>query len=194
MEFLIYVIYLFNMNNFYTRISRMAKQERITKNKNNSCLQFKKNNKIMNIDAIDGYKKKKIKYNSIKKENQSIQIEKVKNNKKNNFLFYTSNKDDIININDNMNFRFTNGINNLKEQKNYSTKEIKSYITKPKIEKYHSQYLNTYKELNNNIKNNKDNKSEICFNKEKSQINEKNKISWDKEQDSKMINNKLINY
>ena len=193
MEFLIYIIYLFNRNKSYARINRMTKQERI--NKNNSCLQFK-NNKIMNVGGKDCYKTKKINYNSIKKENKSIQIENNKNENKNNFLFYTSNKDNnIININDNMNYRFTNGINNLKEQKNnYISKEIKQYITKAKIVKYQSPYFNNYKEINNNIKKNINNKSEIYFNKEKSSIKERNQMNRNKEQDSKKINDKINDY
>ena len=200
MEFLIYIIYLFNKNNSYVRISRMTKQERINNKKNYSCLQFKNNNNIMNIKDKNGYETKKMKYNSIKKENQSIQIEKNKNDNKNNFLFYTTNKDNIIiNINDNMNYRFTNGINNLKEQKNNKiSKEIKSYITKPKIIKYQSPYFNTYKELNNNIKsninNNINNKSELCFNKEDSSIKQKNQMNRNKAQDTKLIKNKRKNY
>ena len=66
-------------------------------------------------------------------------------NNKNNFLYYINEKDEkIINIDNNMNFLFSNGITNLKAKQvnKQENKEIKPYITKPKIIKYQSQYFN----------------------------------------------------
>ena len=120
LEFLIYIISFFQKNKNDSMTSWVAKQ-----NNNNN------NNK---------YRKKIINFNSVNEENKN-------SNEKNNFLFYINNKNEnIINIDNVMNFRFINGINDLKAQYNNInlTKEIKSYVTKPKIIKYHSQNFNHF--------------------------------------------------
>ena len=165
MEFLIYIIYLLKKSKYNNTTNKMGKQRNISfdtnKIKNHSCSQLERNKKNLNLDDSNKYKRKIINYNSVKDEKKSS------NNEKNNFLFYINNKNEnIINIDNIMNFRFTKGINNLKAQNNnlYKTKEIKSYVTKPKIIKYQSQYFNKAKSKTNNntIRNTK---SEINFNK-----------------------------
>ena len=172
LEFLIYIISFFQKNKNDSMTSWVAKQ-----NNNNN------NNK---------YRKKIINFNSVNEENKN-------SNEKNNFLFYINNKNEnIINIDNVMNFRFINGINDLKAQNNNInlTKEIKSYVTKPKIIKYHSQNFNHYKEsMNKNDKNRKI-KNEINFNNLKRYLkNEENKINLDgKEIDNINTKNVMLNY
>ena len=178
MEFLIYIIYLIQKNKNNNRNSKIAKQQNINfntnKNKRYSCSQIEKKKNLSNYDERNKYKRKIINYNSVKDE--KIHLE----NEKNNFLFYINDKNkNIINIDNLMNFRFTNGINYLKAKNNNlnMTKEIKAYVTKPKIIKYQSQYFNNSKNITNNNKI-KNAKSEINFNrKQKYFKNEENKIS-----------------
>ena len=202
MELFIFIIYfLFRKNKNNDRISRISKQEKENINpnrsKNHSYSQLESRKNSLNIDD-NKYQRKIINYNSVKDN------DKYSNNERNNFLYYISDKNEnIINIDNIMNFRFTNGINNLKAQNNiinnkHVSKEIKSYVTKPKIIKYQSQYFNYIKD-NKNHKNNKSNinirntKSKINFNDLKNFIkNEENKINAAITKIKNSINNRHI--
>ena len=202
MELFIFIIYfLFRKNKNNNRTSRMSKQENINnspkRNKNHSCSQIEKEKNLLNIDD-NKYQRKIISYDSVNKKDKS------NNNERNNFLFYINNKNEnIINIDNIINFKFTNEINDLKVQNNnvnnnHISKEIKTYVTKPKIIKYQTQYFNYIKD-NKNHKNNKSNinirntKSKINFNDLKNFIkNEENKINAAIAKIKNSINNRHI--
>ena len=183
-EFLMYFMYIIEQNKNNNRICRMNAHH----HKNNSCIQPEKKRNILNLENKDKHKKKIIDYKSIKDEKNNDKLQEVHN--KNNFLFYINNENEnIINIDNNMNFRFTNGISNLKAQNNNSqvTKEIKSYATKPKIIKYDSQYFNGYKDPIKNMSNKRITKSETCINNLKTFIKEEKKINCDENNETKNI-------
>ena len=144
-ELFIFIIYhLFRKNKNNNRISQITRQENMNinqkRNKNHSYSQGDSRKNSLNT-GDNKYKRKIINYYSVNNENKHSKKER------NNFLYYINNKNEnIINIDNIMNFRFTNGINNLTTQNNniknnHITKEIKSYVTKPKIIKYQSKYF-----------------------------------------------------
>jgi hypothetical protein len=133
MELVIYFNYLFQNNKGDNRMNKMTKQSNMNYNtkKNHYCSQIKKKKKLLNLEEDDSkYKRKIINYNSVKDERTSS------NDEKNNFLFYINNKNEnIINIDNIMNFRFNKGINNLKTKNIniHKTEEIKSYVDNLRI-------------------------------------------------------------
>ena len=137
-EFIIFIIYLYNNNNGKEITKNNNKIDLrnnptkldIIKSKNNSSDKIDKRKLLLNYYSMNNSKK--------------IKDESSRNNK-NNFLYYINEKNEkIINIDNNMNFLFSNGLTNLKAKQFYKQekKEIKPYITKPKIIKYQSQYFN----------------------------------------------------
>ena len=137
-EFIIFIIYLYNNNNGKEITKNNNKiglrnnptKLDIIKSKNNSSDKIDKRKLLLNYYSMNNSKK--------------IKGDSSRNNK-NNFLYYINEKDEkIINIDNNMNFLFSNGITNLKAKQvnKQENKEIKPYITKPKIIKYQSQYFN----------------------------------------------------
>ena len=197
-ELFIFIIYhLFRKNKNNNRISQITRQENMNinqkRNKNHSYSQGDSRKNSLNT-GDNKYKRKIINYYSVNNENKHSKKER------NNFLYYINNKNEnIINIDNIMNFRFTNGINNLTTQNNniknnHITKEIKSYVTKPKIIKYQSKYFNNYiKEDKNNNKNIRNTKSKINFNDLKNFIkNEENKINATIAKIKESINSKYI--
>ena len=137
-EYIIFIIYLYNNNN----------GKEITKNNNKIGLR----NNPTKLDIIksknnssDKIDKRKLLLNYYSMNNSKKTKDESSRNNKNNFLYYINEKDEkIINIDNNMNFFFSSGITNLKSKQfnKQENKEIKPYITKPKIIKYQSQYFN----------------------------------------------------
>ena len=190
-EFLMYFIHIIDQNKHNNRKCKIHERQ----NKNNSCVQLEKYKKILNLDNSDKYQREIVDYKSAKNENNKRKSQEVNN--KNNFLFYINNENEnIINIDNNMNFRFTNGINNLKAKCNncHHIKEIKSYATKQKIIKYESQNFNHQKEPIKNIKNKRNAKSETCNNNLKVHIKEEKKIDLAREKESKNVQKLLYDY
>ena len=190
-EFLMYFIHIIDQNKNNNRICKIHERQ----NKNNSCVQFEKNKKIFNLDNSDKYQREIVDYKSVKNENNKRKSQEVKN--KNNFLFYINNENEnIINIDNNMNFRFTNGINNLKAKCNncHHIKKIKSYATKQKIIKYESQNFNHQKEPIKNMKIKRNAKSETCINNSKTHIKEEKKSDLVREKESKIVQKLLYDY
>ena len=165
-EFLSYIIFLYNKSGYgygHNRINKFENNTNLNKKRNLSLSQISKNERVLNFDEDEKYKRKIINYNKVREENKSLPNNSIKNN----FLFYINNKtDNIINIDNNMNFRFINGISNLKTQNinTNNTKEIKSYTTKPKIIKYQYPSFNSSKNEQNLKKNEMSIQSEISPN------------------------------
>ena len=191
-EFLMFFIYIIEQNkNNNNRICRIHGRQ----NKNNSCVQIDKKNKYLYLDNNDKQEDETINYNTIKNQNNKKKSQPINN--KNNFLFYINNENEnIINIDNNMNFLFTNNISNLKAKCNNTrhNKEIKSYVTKPKIIKYDSQYFNNHKETIKNIKKNRFTKSETCINNLKNNIKEEKKIDLSEEKETQNREKMFYNY
>ena len=192
-EFLMFFIYIIEKNRSNNnRICKIHGRQ----NKNNSCAQLDKKNKFLYLENNNKYQNEIINYNTIKNQNNKKLSQPINN--KNNFLFYINNENEnIINIDNNMNFRFTNNISNLKAKCNNTphNKEIKAYVTKPKIMKYDSQYFNNNnKESIKNEKNKRFTKSETCINNLKSNIKEEKKNGLDGQKESKNREKILYNY
>ena len=194
MEFLTYIIYLFQKNKNNKRISSLKKHQNFilntNKSKNHSCSQVENNKKMNNLCDNSKFKRKIINYDTVKGEKM------ISNKEKNNFLFYITNKNEkIINIDNLLNFRFTNGIKRQYNNIN-SGKEINSYVTKPKIIKYHSQYFNKYKENMKNIDKNRYIKSEMNISNLKKYIkHEENKLNFEnRENDFINVKDNIYNY